>query len=151
MSDLVVPMFIGEVINLLSDGKYDKIGPLCLYLLGVVVFSGVCVFFRASIFNIMSERIAKNLRRQFYETMLRKDVAFYDENKTGDLVSRLNSDIQVIQDSLSTNISMFVRTLIFILVTMVILLIISPVLMGTTIGAVFLIAIFAVFYGRKMK
>ena len=44
----------------------------------------------------MSERIAKNMRLNFYESMLRKDVAFYDDHKTGDLVSRLNSDIQVI-------------------------------------------------------
>ena len=99
----------------------------------------------------MSERIAKNLRLQFYESMIRKDVSFYDEHKTGDLVSRLNSDIQVIQDSLSTNISMFIRSFIFIIITLIILLLISPVLMGTTFISIVVIMVFAVFYARKMK
>ena len=96
LSDLTVPMFIGQVINLLQKEKYDEIGDLCLMLIGVVVFSGICVFFRAAIFNIMSERIARNLRKNFYESMIRKDISFYDDHKTGYLVSRLNSDIQVI-------------------------------------------------------
>lgn len=44
----------------------------------------------------MSERIARNLRRDFYNSIISKDVAFYDERRTGDLISRLNSDIQVV-------------------------------------------------------
>jgi hypothetical protein len=33
----------------------------------------------------MSERIARNLRKDFYESIINKDVAFYDERRTGDL------------------------------------------------------------------
>ena len=122
-----------------------------MQLLLIVVFSSTCVFFRAAIFNIMSERIAKNLRLQFYESMIRKDVSFYDEHKTGDLVSRLNSDIQVIQDSLSTNISMFITNSMSIVVTLIILFSISPILMGAPFVAVIVIMIVAVLFARKMK
>ena len=40
---------------------------------------------RAAIFNILSERIARNLRRDFYESIISKDIAFFDERRTGDL------------------------------------------------------------------
>jgi ABC-type bacteriocin/lantibiotic exporter with double-glycine peptidase domain len=33
----------------------------------------------------MSERIAKNLRRDFYDSVLNKDVEFFEHNRTGDL------------------------------------------------------------------
>ena len=33
----------------------------------------------------MSERIARNLRSDFYESIINKDIAFYDERLTGDL------------------------------------------------------------------
>ena len=33
----------------------------------------------------MSERIARNLRSDFYESIINKDIAFYDERRTGDL------------------------------------------------------------------
>ena len=45
----------------------------------------MCVGLRAAIFNIMSERIAMKLRKDFYESMVHKDIAFYDERRTGDL------------------------------------------------------------------
>ena len=48
---------------------------------------------RSAIFNILSERIARNLRRDFYDSILEKDIAFFDSKRTGDLVSRLNSDV----------------------------------------------------------
>jgi len=63
------------------------------------------------------------------------------------LVSRINSDTQVIQDCLSTNVSMFVRGTVFILATLAILFIISPVLAGSTLAAILPILIFAAIYG----
>ena len=40
---------------------------------------------RAAIFNILSERISRNLRKDFYEKVINKDIAFFDERRTGDL------------------------------------------------------------------
>lgn len=40
---------------------------------------------RAATFNILSETIAKNLKRDYYESIVNKDVAFFDTKRTGDL------------------------------------------------------------------
>ena len=40
---------------------------------------------RAAIFNILSERIARNLRRDYFASVLSKDMAFFDERRTGEL------------------------------------------------------------------
>ena len=85
---------------------------------------------RAAIFNILSERIARNLRKDFYSAVINKDIGFFDERRTGDLVSRLNADIQVVQDSLGSTISMFVRALVFIISVLGILAAISLKLSG---------------------
>ena len=44
----------------------------------VIVVSGICVGMRSAIYNILSERIARNLRRDFYDSILEKDIAFFD-------------------------------------------------------------------------
>lgn len=36
-------------------------------------------------YNVISERIAKNLRGDLYESLINKDVEFFDSKKTGDL------------------------------------------------------------------
>ena len=48
------------------------------------------VGFRAAIFNIMGERISRNLRRDYFQSILNKDIEFFDKHRTGPL-SKLSS------------------------------------------------------------
>jgi len=86
-------MFIGAVIDYVNKDDYDSVGELCLYMIIVVVVSSICVGMRAASFNILSEKIAKNLKKDYYASIMNKDIAFFDQRRTGDLISRLNSDI----------------------------------------------------------
>ena len=120
---------------------------------------------RAYLFSIISERISRNLRHDFFESIINKDVAFFDERRTGDLrkfyfsnltnflqlVSRINSDTQVIQDCLSTNVSMFVRGSTFIICTLIILFIYSPTLAGVTLAGIVPVLAFGIVYGAQIK
>ena len=67
------------------------------------------------------------------------------------LVSRLNSDIQVVQDTLGTNVSMAMRSIVFILTVLVIMLIISPPLTGMVFGGIIPLAVFGNFYAKWMR
>jgi ABC-type multidrug transport system fused ATPase/permease subunit len=49
------------------------------------------------------------VRKDLFFKLIHLDTAFYDESRTGDLLSRINSDTQVIQEGLSTSISMLVK------------------------------------------
>ena len=116
------------------------------------------------LYNVVSERIARNLRGDLYHSLINKDIEFFDSKKTGDLrmniwffltilllVSRLGSDSAVIQEGLSTNVSMFLRSFIFIMVSFVFLFLISWELTLTMIGSILPVIVFSVFYGRMMK
>ena len=48
-SDLLIPLFIGEVVDYLTEEEYDKVGKACLVMLGLVVVSTqilTCTFIR---------------------------------------------------------------------------------------------------------
>jgi ABC-type bacteriocin/lantibiotic exporter with double-glycine peptidase domain len=77
------------------------VGHLTLVLCVIVVFCGLAAAMKTYLFQILSARIARNLRYDFFESMLKKDVSFYDERKSGDLCSRLSSDVQVVQTTLT--------------------------------------------------
>lgn len=77
----------------MEAGNYKLVNLYILEMLGIVFFTSMAGAMRTSIFIIMSEAIAKQLRYDFFESILNKDVAFYDDNRTGDLISRLNNDI----------------------------------------------------------
>ena len=67
------------------------------------------------------------------------------------LVSRLNSDIQVVQDTLGTNVSMLVRAMLFIIAVLFIMMFISPPLTGIVFGGILSLSIFGKFYGNWMR
>ena len=73
------------------------------------VFSSLCAFIREVIFGVTSQRVGRSLRSKLFKTILNKDMAFYDSFKTGDMLSRLGSDTQVVQDGLTTNVAMLVK------------------------------------------
>ncbi len=67
------------------------------------------------------------------------------------IVSRLGADITVVQDGLSSNVSMFIRSFLFIIVAFVFVFIISWELTLVMLAAILPVVIFSVFFGRKMK
>lgn len=129
----------------------DKVAELCIQLVIIVLVSGVFVGFRASTFNIMSESIAKNLRYDYFDAVMNKDISFFDERRTGDLLSRLNSDIMVIQDSLSTNVSMVIRGAVFVVASLIIMMFIQWQLGLVTIASMIPIVLLQSCFNHKIR
>lgn len=98
MSNFAVPALIGFVVDAMKEDpvNWDDINYYCLGMMIIVVFSGIMVWIRGTTFNTMSEKIAKEVRYDLFYFILHKDVAFFDETKTGDILSRISSDTSVI-------------------------------------------------------
>ena len=169
IGQLLTPLFVGEFIDLISNQEYEKIWTLCFYLLIVVLvkivilimcvqISSICDFFEKLLYELISERIAQNLRLDLYTSLINKDVEFFDSRKTGDLckytdlsdltiVSRLGSDTAVIQGGLSTTVAAFIRGIVFVLISFVFLFIISWELTLTIVVSILPVIIFSIFFG----
>ncbi|CDW80051.1 abc transporter b family protein [Stylonychia lemnae] len=158
-----VPYYIGLFVDNMKDEKFDDIPSLCYQLVGIIFviiqqshnkyiqFSSIAVFYRGMYYSVISEKIARNLRQDLYESLVNKDVEFFDSRKTGDLLSRIGSDTAVIQEGLSTNVSMFLRSFIFIIVSFIFLFILSWQLTLAMIASIMPVILFSVFYGNMMK
>ena len=80
-----MPLYIGYVISAIQNRDFDDVGPLCIQLALIVLGSGIAVAFRSGIINILSERIAYVMRHDYFESVVNKDIAFFDTRRTGDL------------------------------------------------------------------
>lgn len=92
---------------------------------------------RARLFNVMSDRIAKNLKTEIFSKILICDTRFFDrkENMTGALLSRINGDVEKIQEILSTNVSMTLRGSSLIIAILCQMIYISPKLASITLAS----------------
>ena len=108
--DLLAPNYIGKILDEFRVEDFSAIHWVVLEWVGVALFSALCTFIREAIFGVTSQRLGRNLRQKFFESLINKDINFYDSNKTGEMLSRLSSDTQVVQDGLTTNVAMFIKS-----------------------------------------
>ena len=97
-SNFAVPMLVGYVVDAMNQDpvNWDNINYYCFWMMMIVILSALCVWIRGYVFNNMSEKIAQELRYDLFYFITHKDVAFFDETKTGDILSRISSDTMVI-------------------------------------------------------
>ena len=111
--DLIAPNYTGKIIDQFRAYNFEGdrgVYELVWEWLMIAFFSSLCTLLREIIFSITSEKIGRSLRGTFYKTILKKDVAFYDNFRTGEMLSRLGSDTQAVQDGLTTNFAVFLKT-----------------------------------------
>ncbi|XP_007900472.1 ABC transporter B family member 1 [Callorhinchus milii] len=150
VSQVVAPYFFGKVIDSAMDSM-DALDKMILILFGIYVGGAVCSFIRAYVFVLAGHRLVARLRKRLFGNIVRQEIAFFDENRTGELTNRLSSDTQMIQNALTVNLSMLLRYTIQIIGSIVLMFVVSPALTGVLLASIPVVAIGAVLYGEFMK
>lgn len=68
-------------------------------------------FLYITFLSVLGERIAADLRLRLFNRLLHLDINFFDSEKTAELSSRLNVDVQEFKSSFKITISQGLRTL----------------------------------------
>lgn len=95
------------------------------------------------------------LRSELFTSFLKKDVEFYDANKSGELMSRITSDTTIVQNAASDSLSVLVRNVIQFIGSFVILWVITYeltlIMFGIVPPLVITIALFIVRFKKYSK
>ena len=113
LAALAIPWFLKTLI----DGfTVDRLTPQLISLF-VIVFVVQVVANALSIYwlQIVGQRIVANLRTLLWKHLLTLSIPFYDETKSGELVSRLNSDATTLQQLLSEQLVRLLTSLVSII------------------------------------
>lgn len=107
---IAFPFCIGKVIDVIytasnNEELRDNLNWICKVLTGVVVVGGLANFGRVYLMNSSAQRIINSLRKQAHASLMQQEIAFFDRNRTGDLITRLSSDTALVGMSLTQNIS----------------------------------------------
>ena len=82
----------------------------------------------------LGERITADLRKAAYAHILTLDPTFFLKTRTGEVLSRLTTDIQIVESLLSTSISVALRNLLTLIGALILLVIVSPSMTGLVLG-----------------
>ncbi|XP_011803850.1 PREDICTED: ATP-binding cassette sub-family B member 9 isoform X3 [Colobus angolensis palliatus] len=95
----------GIVIQKSMDQFSTAVTIVCLLAIGSSFAAGI----RGGIFTLIFARLNIRLRNCLFRSLVSQETSFFDENRTGDLISRLTSDTTMVSDLVSQNINVFLR------------------------------------------
>ncbi|CAN1151697.1 ABC transporter B family member 25 [Linum perenne] len=75
----------------------------------ILICSSVCTALRAWLFSSTSERVVARLRKSLFTHLVNQEIAFFDVTRTGELLSRLSEDTQIIKNAATSNLSEALR------------------------------------------
>ncbi|MGB7219205.1 MAG: ABC transporter ATP-binding protein [Vicinamibacterales bacterium] len=111
---LSYPLLVGRLIDDgVTAGSVERINQLGMILLGLLVAEGASNALRDYYYNVAAERATARLRRKVFDRLLRLEIAFFDGEKTGELTSRLSSDVPAIARVIGDELADGVRFLVF--------------------------------------
>uniref|UniRef100_A0A8B9CJ04 Mitochondrial potassium channel ATP-binding subunit n=1 Tax=Anser brachyrhynchus TaxID=132585 RepID=A0A8B9CJ04_9AVES len=98
-----IPVLLGQLVNVVARGAQSRLPPAC-FPQGLLTFGYIALLSR------VGEQVAASMRKALFISLLRQDVAFYDANRTGQLVNRLTADVQEFKSSFKLIISQGLRS-----------------------------------------
>ena len=85
----------------LVAGKFDLLPILVAALISVQLIRSVLAYVLRIVFHTSSQTMLFNVRKKLYENMQRQDMEFFKKYPTGELMSRLSSDLDWMRYSIS--------------------------------------------------
>ena len=88
----------------ITTGELDGLDTLAFLFLGVLVLSYVLDYVQTYTLQVTGQRIIFDLRMRIQEHLQRLDVAFYDRNPVGRLMTRVTTDVDALNDLFASGV-----------------------------------------------
>jgi ATP-binding cassette subfamily B protein len=94
-----LPGFLGHVVTgIFGQGPYAVLGFAVSAVAAIAIVSAVSSYFEKYLTTNVSQWVGHDLRRTLYHHIHRLSLAEHDKTRTGDMITRVTTDIEVIQD-----------------------------------------------------
>jgi ATP-binding cassette subfamily B protein len=101
--------------------------------------------------SLLGERVAADLRRRLFDHLLTLDQAFFEKTRSGELVSRLAADTELVQTVVGSTLSVALRSCVTLLGAAVLMILSSPHLAGLSALVIPAVVLPIVVFGRRVQ
>jgi subfamily B ATP-binding cassette protein MsbA len=149
---LVFPSVVRELLDAaFREGSRSRLDRMALGLVVVFAVQGVMNYVQVRLLSSTAERVLARLREALFAHLVRLSPGFFTERRTGELTSRLSSDLTLLQSVMNTWISEFTRQVLFLVGGVVLLTLTDPTLTLTTLAVAPVIVGVAIVFARMLR
>lgn len=133
---IIGPKILAKATDKLSEGiiakvqntggiDFDYIGMICLILVGLYLVSALFSYIQSYTTSSISQKVSYDLRKSISEKMDRMPLSYFDKHTSGDTLSRVTNDIDMIAQSLNQSMSQMITSTVTLIGIFIMMLTIS--------------------------
>ena len=152
---LLGPMLSGYAIDAIGVGpgqtNFDLVLFYCGLMLVFYVLSSGLSYLLSVLMVKISQKIVYQMRKDLVDKLLELPVRFFDSHQTGDIISRLSYDIDIVNSSLSNDLLQIAASAITVIGSFIMMLRISPPLILVFVVTVPISVLFIIYRTKKVR
>jgi len=115
--------FISQKI--INDGEINVLFFICLLSLSLFFFKNLFRYLASYVITFLRTGIVKDLRDKLYHKIVELPISYFTEKRKGDIIARMTSDVQEVENSILTSIETIVREPLTVIISITIMLFMS--------------------------
>ncbi len=160
----LVAIVIGSVLGLagpyalqfLIDAVFKENDPqllnrITLTLIGIFAVQSVLYFIRGYLLAFIGERVMADLRLKLFEHLQSLSLSYFNERRTGELVSRLTNDVSTVRNVVTSDISTALAQSLTFVGAFALIIYTNWRLTLFMVALIPIIMVFAILYGRRLR
>ncbi|ORX93757.1 P-loop containing nucleoside triphosphate hydrolase protein [Clohesyomyces aquaticus] len=153
---LVYGNFAGSMTNFATDALAaqhfkHQINTFTLYFVYLGVVSLISVYVSIIGFSYTGERITQQIRELYLRAIFRQNIAFFDFLGSGEITTRISSDMNLVQDGIGQKVALFITGCSMFVSALVVGFIRSAKLTGIMLSATIAVVLMMGINGKRMK
>ncbi|XP_062841412.1 antigen peptide transporter 1 [Trichomycterus rosablanca] len=107
LGEMAVPHYTGKVTDWIMKEDEPEAFNNAIKIMSILTIMSIVFEFACDLtYNTTMSLIHTSIQSQVFQCVLKQEIAFFDENSTGDLVSRITKDTNDMSESLSEQLSL---------------------------------------------
>ncbi len=151
VATVAIPGLTGAAIGAVQDGDRDRLRLLVLLIAVAGVLRLVLTVARRLIAGRVSLGVELDLRNRVYEHLLALELGFFDQQQTGQLMSRATSDLSAVRFFLGYGVVLISQAILTLVFASVAVIVIDPMLALIALAPVPVVIGIAQRYGRQAR
>lgn len=149
---LVDPLVIKVLIdNVIVERNIGLLHIVMIALLSVYVIRSLFTIITAYLFNFVGQRILFDIRSQLFQHLERLHMGFYHRTKVGEVVSRVNSDVESLQGIVTTTFVSLITDLLTVIAILAVVLFLDWKLTLVSLSIFPIFAVSIAYFGRRIR
>ena len=149
------PRLSGKAIDAIGDRAggvdFDKVFYYAGWMVFCYLFSALLSYFLSLLLLKLTQKVICRMRKDVFDNLLRLPVSFFDKYQTGEIISVVSYDIDTVNQSLAGDFLQILQSAVTVVVSLLMMLTISPIMVLIFVFTVPLSALLTRFITKRSR